>query len=397
MTTKKTANTAAITFKNFEMKKIIKWLIGFIAILIALLYITDYDYILKGVRVVYLTGHTTAYIDDHPSFENDIIPASSNPQPWSVHADYNKVAPTQKLSAVNKDLGTVAFLIIKNDSVWYEKYAKNYGENSQTNSFSMAKSITSALMGKAIVDGFISNLDQPVGDFYPQYKGSGMTVGDLSSMASGLDWNESYTSPFSVTARSYYDDNLAETILNQKVVDRPGQRFKYLSGNTQLLGMVIKKATGKSLSKYLTESFWEPMGFENQALWQVDDAENRLAKSYCCIASNARDFARFGKLYSNFGTWNSVSILDSSFVATAIRPRFKESLQYGYGFWLSNHLNKEIFVMRGILGQYVISIPEDNLIIVRLGHQRGNRSGKPFTEDFYTYINEVYKMIEVGS
>ena len=375
------------------MKKIIKWFIGIIALIIALLYLTDYDYILKGVRVVYLTGHTTAYIDDHPSFENEQIPASSNPQPWSIHKDYNKVEPTQKLSEINSELGTVAFLIIKNDSIWYEKYAENYGKESQTNSFSMAKSITSALLGKAIKDGFITNLDQPVGDFYPQYAGSGMTVGDLSSMASGLDWNESYTSPFSVTARSYYDDNLSETILNQKVIETPGKSYKYLSGNTQLLGMVIQKATGKSLSKYLTVSFWEPMGFENEALWQVDDTEHRLAKSYCCIASNARDFARFGKLYSNSGTWKSVSILDSSFVTTSTRQRFKESPEYGYGFWLSDHLNKKIFVMRGILGQYVISIPEDNLIIVRLGHQRGGRSGKPFTDEFYVYIDEVYEMI----
>ena len=216
-------------------------------------------------------------------------------------------------------------------------------------------------------------------------------------MASGLDWDESYTSPFSVTARSYYDDNLAATILNQEVIETPGKSYKYLSGSTQLLGMVIKKATGKTLSKYVTDSFWEPMGFENEALWQLDDSENRLEKSYCCIASNARDFARFGKLYSNLGTWKSVSIIDSSFVATSTQQRFKESPEYGYGFWLSDHLNKKIFVMRGILGQYVISIPEDNLIIVRLGHQRGNYSGKPFTTEFYDYINEVYIMTEMGS
>ncbi|MFT4848643.1 MAG: CubicO group peptidase (beta-lactamase class C family) [Salibacteraceae bacterium] len=379
------------------MKKTIKWFIGIIAVLIALLYLTDYDYILKGVRVVYLTGHTTAYIDDHPSFENERIPASSNPQPWSIHKGYNKVQPTQKLSETHNKLGTIAFLVIKNDSIWHEKYAENYGKESQTNSFSIAKSITSALLGKAIKDGFITDLNQAVGDFYPQYAASGMTVGDLSSMASGLDWEESYTSPFSVTARSYYDDHLAETILHQKVVKTPGKSFKYLSGNTQLLGMVIQEATGKSLSTYLTESFWGPMGFENEALWQVDDAEHRLVKSYCCIASNARDFARFGKLYSNSGSWNSVSILDSSFVATSTQQRFKESPEYGYGFWLSDYLDKKVFVMRGILGQYVISIPEDNLIIVRLGHQRGEYSGKPFTDEFYIYLDEVYKMIEMDS
>ncbi len=293
-------------------------------------------------------------------------------------------------------MGTIAFLVIKNDSIWHENYAENYGRESQTNSFSMAKSITSALLGKAISDGYITDLVQPVSDFYPKFDDS-MTVGDLSSMASGLNWDESYKSPFSVTARSYYDDNLSETILNLEVVDTPGERYKYLSGNTQLLGMVIEKATGKKLAQYLSESFWEPMGFENEALWQVDDAENGLAKSYCCIASNARDFARFGRLYSNYGKWNGKQLIDSSFVAKSIESRFKESPQYGYGFWLSDYLDKNIFVMRGILGQYIISIPEDDLIIVRLGHQRGTRSGRPFTDDFYTYIDAVYEMLNADS
>lgn len=378
------------------IKRFFKGLVVLLLLIVALLYITDYDYILKGVRVVYMTGHTTAFIDDHVYFENESIPESTNPQPWNNHKNYNSVEETKSLSEINKELGTVAFLVIKNDSIWYENYAESYGRESQTNSFSMAKSITSALLGKAINDGYIKNLNQSVSDFYPKFDSS-MTVGDLSSMSSGLNWDESYKSPFSVTARSYYDDNLAETILNLEVVDTPGDRFKYLSGNTELLGMVIEKASGKKLATYLSEAFWQPMGFENEALWQIDDSENRLAKSYCCIASNARDFARFGKLYSNYGNWEGKQLIDSSFVAKSIVPRFEKSPEYGYGFWLSDHLNKNIFVMRGILGQYVISIPEDELIIVRLGHQRGGRSGLPFTNDFYTYIDAVYEMIDGGS
>jgi len=378
------------------IKRIFKGFITLLVLIVLLLYITDYDYILKGVRVVYMTGHATAFIDDHVYFENESIPASEHPQPWNNHKNYNTVEATKILSETNKKLGTVAFLIIKNDSIWYEKYADSYGKDSQTNSFSMAKSITSALLGKAIKDGYIKNLDQSVSDFYPKFDPS-MTVGELSSMSSGLNWDESYKSPFSVTARSYYDDNLAETILNLEVVETPGTSYKYLSGNTELLGMVIEKASGKKLAKYLSESFWSPMGFEKEALWQVDDKEHRLVKSYCCIASNARDFARFGKLYSNYGKWKGKQLIDSSFVAKSIVPRFEESPEYGYGFWLSDHLNKKIFALRGILGQYVISIPEDNLIIVRLGHQRGSRSGRPFTDDFYTYIEETYQMLKSKS
>lgn len=381
------------------MKKLYRffyWIVGLLLLVVIILKITDYDYILKGVRVVYMTGHTTAFIDDHVYFENEIITPSTNPQPWPKHKDYNIISTTPKLQKTNDELGTVAFVIIKNDSLWYESYATGYDETSQTNSFSMAKSVTSALLGKAIKDGYIKSLDQPIGDFFPQYKDTETTVGDLSSMASGLDWEESYKSPFSITARAYYDDDLAETILSQKVVEKPGIYFKYLSGNTQLLAILIEKATGKQLVPYLSESFIQPMGFEQEALWQVDDEDKRLVKAYCCLASNAKDFARFGKLYSKHGKWNGEQLLDSSFVAKSITPRFKESPEYGYGFWLSNHLNKKIFVMRGILGQYVISIPEDNVIIVRLGHQRGNRNGRAFTSDFYTYVEEAYKMLSTS-
>jgi CubicO group peptidase (beta-lactamase class C family) len=380
-----------------SLKKFFIYLISFLLIAVVLLYITGYDYILKGVRVVYFTGHTTAFIDDYVYFENDTIPASSTPQPWPKHRNYNSVKASQKLSETNKELGTVAFLIIKNDSLWYEDYAENYSENSRTNSFSMAKSITTLLLGKAIDEDYIESLSQPVGDFYPQYSEDDMTVGDLSSMASGLNWDESYSSPFSLTARSYYDHDLAKTILSLKVTETPGEKYKYLSGNTELLGMVIQKATNKQLSEFLSESFWEPMGFEDSAFWQVDDKDNHLVKSYCCIASNARDFGRFGRLMKDYGNWNGDQLLDSSFVETAITPRFDTSPEYGYGFWLSDHLDKKIFVMRGILGQYVITIPEDDLIIVRLGHQRGSREGKPFTTDFYIYIEEVYKMLRENS
>lgn len=375
------------------MKRFLIWFFGISAFLIALLYITDHAYILKGIRVVYFTGHSTAFIDDHSYFENEEIAASSNPQPWPEHKKLGTLSATETLSETNKELGTVAFLIIKNDSLIYETYAENYGVTSQTNSFSMAKSITSALLGKAIQDGFIKNSTQPVSDFYPQFSGSGMTVGDLSSMSSGLNWDESYINPFGITARAYYDDDLAATMLTLKGVDTPGKVFKYLSGNTELLAMVIQKATQKPLATYLSESFWQPMGFEQPALWQVDDNEHRLVKAYCCISSNARDFARFGKLYKDRGVWNGKQLLDTGFVSRSVHPRFEASPEYGYGFWLSNYKDKEIFVMRGILGQYVITIPEDDLIIVRLGHQINRTRIDNFTTDFYIYVDEAYKML----
>ncbi|WP_179009537.1 serine hydrolase domain-containing protein [Winogradskyella forsetii] len=375
------------------LKKLLKWLIGIIGLLIIVAYIFDYDYILKGVRVVYFTGHKTAFIDDHPYFENDTIKKGNTTDEWPLHKDYNKISPTKALTTINDEFGTIAYLIIKNDSIFYEQYAEDYGKDSKTNSFSMAKSITTSLLGKAIMDGYIKSLDQPVSDFFGEFEGSKTTVGDLSSMASGLDWVESYSSPFSITARANYDDDLAETILNQKVIKTPGQEFEYLSGSTQLLGMVIQKATGKPLADYLSESFWQPLGAKSDALWQLDDDENKLAKAFCCISSNARDFARFGKLYKDHGKWNGKQLLDSAFVTKATQSRFIGQ-PYGYGFWISDYLGKDIFAMRGILGQYVIVIPEDNLIVVRLGHHRSPRTINSFPSDFYVYIDEAYEMLE---
>jgi CubicO group peptidase (beta-lactamase class C family) len=377
------------------LKKLLKWIAISIGAIIILLYIFDYGYILRGLRVVYFTGHTTAFIDDYPYFENDTIKNGNNTSPWPIHNNYNSVNETKALKQINKENGTIAYLIIKNDSIWFENYYDGFTENSKTNSFSMAKSITTSLLGKAIMDGFIKDLDQPISDFYPQYSYAKTTVGDLASMASGLDWVEHYTSPFSITARANYDDDLAETMLNQKVVKTPGKEFEYLSGSTQLLGMIIKKATGKKLAAYLSESFWQPMGATDDALWQLDDKENKLAKTFCCISSNARDFARFGKLYKDHGKWNGKQLLDSVFVTKSITPRFKESPQYGYGWWLKSMGDKQFFMMRGHLGQYVIVEPNDNVIVVRLGHSKGpgEKIGS-FTPDITTYIEEAYKMLD---
>lgn len=376
------------------LKKILIWFVAIFAVLIALLYLFKVDYLITAVRKIYFNGHVTAFLDDYKEFENRTMPKSPTSQPWLLSTSYNKVKPTETLEKWHKDLGTVAFLVIKNDSLWSESYYDGYDKDSKSNSFSMAKSVVSAALGKAISQGKIKSLDQLVSDFYPQFKqgkSAAMTVGDLSSMASGLDWDESYYSPFSITTRAYFDEHLDEVILSQKGIEAPGKSYKYLSGNTQLLAMVIEKATGKSLADYVWENFWQPMGAEHPALWQTD-RKGGVVKAYCCIASNARDFARFGKLYEHYGNWNGQQILDSTFVAKSIVPRFADSPQYGYGFWLSEYQGKKVFYMRGHLGQYVIVIPQDKLIIVRLGAMK-SMGGKPHSDDFFVWIDEAYKML----
>lgn len=379
------------------LKKLLLTILSIVVILIAVLYITDTDYLIKAVRTIYLKGHTTAYLEDYKHFDNAIV-GNGNSQPWPNHSNYNTVTETERLKDINKTNGTIAYVIIKNDSVWFENYYDGFAENSQTNSFSMAKSYVSAMLGKAIMEGYIKNLDQPVCDFIPEYcdgKAANMTVGDLSSMASGTNWDERYYSPLSITTRAYFDDDLTKVVTGLKVVKDPGTAYKYASGDTQMLAIILERATGKKVYKYLEESFWKPLGSENATLWQVDSEEHDLVKAYCCIASNAKDFARLGKLYKDHGKWNGKQVLDSAFIAKSITPRFAESPEYGYGWWLKSIGDKNFFMMRGHLGQYVIVEPDDNVIIVRLGHSKGDGDAiATFTEDISTYIEEAYKMLE---
>ena len=177
----------------------------------SLLYISEYKYFLTGISKFYFKGHTTAFLNDYQSFDNRLIKTSKNIQPWIKHSMFNKFQFDSELENYHSKTKTVAFLIIKNDSLLYEKYYDGYDRNTKSNSFSMSKSIVSALMGIAIQEGLIKSLDQRVVDFLPELRGSYanlLTVGDLSSMASGLKWDESYYSPFSITTRSYVDEDL---------------------------------------------------------------------------------------------------------------------------------------------------------------------------------------------
>ena len=376
------------------MSKILKWIFIFITSLILLLYAFNIEYLIKGVRTIYLTGNNTAFISDYEYFDNREI-ENSNPEPWPIHKNYNQFVETEELKVLNEQRETKSFLVIKNDSIVFEKYYDGYDQNSLSNSFSVAKSIVVSLMGKAIMEGKIKGLDQPVSDYFEEYKdglASELTVGDLASMSSGMKWNEKYYSVINITSESYFTDDLRSVILRQKIIDKPGQSFRYSSGDTQLLAMVIEKATGTTLSDYLSEKFWKPMGAENNALWQLDSDNYGMEKAYCCIASTARDFARFGKLYINNGKWDNEIILDSSFVELAIKPVFDSSPYYGYGWWLYNYEGKKVFTMNGHRGQFVISFPEENIIIVRQGsfNEKGRVSNS--SGDLYKYISEGYNL-----
>ena len=356
-------------------------------------------YLYDLVKTIVKIKRTKADITDYKYFDNIDIPKSKNPQSWPFHKDFNTVKSTDKLNTTHDRLGTIAYLIIKNDSLWYEKYYDGYNEKSYSNSFSIAKSIVTGILGKAIDEGYIKDLDQKVGDFIPEYKNglaAKLTVGDLSSMSSGMKWTEDYKNIFGVTARAYVGTGLEELIMSRPIIREPGKSFKYLSGDTQLLAMTIEKATGKKISSLAYDWFWNPIGAENNALWQVDNLKTNTEKAYCCFNSNARDFAKFGKLFKDYGYWNGEKLLDSSFVKKVTTKRFNESPHYGYGFWLGDYKGMEYFSMRGHLGQYVIVFPKENIMIVRLGKRNDKKTeANIYPDDQLIFIEEGLKMIKV--
>lgn len=266
---------------------------------------------------------------------------------------------------------TVAFLIIKNDSIQYEKYFDKYDEESIVASFSMAKSVTSMLIGCAIDDGFIKSIDESVTKYIPELEKNGfgkVSIEHLLQMTSGLKYNEGYTNPFGDVATFYYGTNLRKAITKMKLKREPGTKFEYLSGNTQLLGLVLERALeGKTISQYLEEKIWKPLEMEYPASWSTDRKKNGLEKTFCCLNARARDFAKLGRLYLNKGNWNGKQLISKNWVeqSTKIDTTNGSSWLYQYQWWLPSKNGD--FMARGMLGQFIYVNPSKNLIIVRLG------------------------------
>lgn len=375
----------------------------FILLIVGLLYLTGNQYIIRGVQLTYMKGHNTANIDDYKDFDNNTI-LSGKPQPWFQHEMYNKIPLTDTLRNELERYKSIGFFVAKDGQALWEYYWDDYSSESNTNSFSMAKSIVTMLLGKAIEQGYIKSLDQPITDFLPEFKDDELaqkcTVGDLSAMTSGYDWQEDYYLPLNPTAKAYYGNKIEKQMLKRSFTEEPGGHFNYLSGNTQLLGIILQRAVGISLSQYLQEEFWQPMGMENDAYWSKDRKDG-MEKAYCCINSNVRDFARFGQLLLQKGNWNGRQILDSAFVEKMITPNYKafnkgEHARYGYSIWTDNEHEPHFYGLMGHLGQRVIVVPSEDLVIVRLGHTKDDRNtGKGFLDnDTYYFVDETMKMLQ---
>ncbi len=382
------------------IKKIFKWFLIVLLSIILLfetgLLVTGNLYVNKVLAMTIFRGKTGPDIDDLDKFPKHIV-ENDRPQPWPASDKFGLITLNEEIMKKMEKYQTVTFLVIKNDSLLFENNWNGYGDSSYVNSFSMAKSINGILVGCALKDGLIKNIDEPVANYLEEFKEgikSKITIRHLLTMSSGLDFNEGYVNPFAWPAEAYYGNDVNAITVNVKPITEPGKIWHYKGGDSQLLGIILKKVlNGKTLAEYASEKLWKPMGAEHPAYWNTD--EKGMEKASCCWYTNARDYARIVKLMMHGGNWNGRQIIDSSYAIESLKPvnylvdedDHTPVEKYGFQWWLTKRNGHPIFYMRGILGQYVFAIPDMHLIVVRLGHKRDPVKENDMPIDIIFYLD----------
>ncbi|TAE87091.1 MAG: class C beta-lactamase-related serine hydrolase [Bacteroidetes bacterium] len=383
--------------------KIIKWILGILLTIFlvfeAVIFITGKSYINRVFALTIFSGKMGPDIDELDLFPSHIV-QNATPQPWPVSSKFNLQKLNDAYAVEMEKYQTVSYLVIKNDSIIFEKHWEGYNDSSLVNSFSMAKSITGLLIGCAIQDGLITSVNDPVSKYIPEFDQpvlNKITLYHLLTMSSGLDFKEDYVSPLAWPAEAYYGKDVNALTLSQSTaITPPGKIWHYKGGDSQLLGIILKQVTGKSIAAYASEKLWKPMGAEHPAYWSLDDMG--MEKVSCCWYTNAKDYARLAKLLMQHGKWNGEQLVDSSYIQASQQPaqlvnqQGEPSTQYGYQWWLMQHKGLDIVYARGIRGQYIFAIPEKNMIVVRLGHKRAKKTGDELPDDIFTYLDAALGM-----
>ncbi|CAH0350349.1 serine hydrolase [Aquabacterium sp. CECT 9606] len=266
---------------------------------------------------------------------------------------------------------SAALIVLHDGKVRLERYGLGFDGNGRWTSFSVAKSVTSTLVGAAIRDGFIKSMDDKITDYIPEMKGSAyddVNVRQLLTMTSGVRWNEDYADPNSDVAR--FNNHKPEEGVNALVSymrrlprDVPaGTRWHYSTGETNLIGILLGQAVKKPLATYLSEKIWVPAGMEQQATWILSKTGQEI--SGCCIQAAARDYARFGLFIADGARVNGQSIVPEGWLAEATSTRVdigQPGRGYGYQWWT---FADGSFMARGIFGQGIFIDPKRKLVIV---------------------------------
>lgn len=335
-------------------------------------------YLYKGVLHTYMKGRSGPSIYDLDIFHSSQIKKKGKVSEFKVHDQKTSLVVPRESRRYIEELDTRALIVVKDDELIYEEYWDDHDENTYSNSFSIAKTVVSMLIGIAVEEGKIDSLDDPAYKYLPQYDDHArkiITIRHLLQMASGLSWIESSANPLSDNAESYYGTNLKDHIGRQKRISEPGAIFNYQSGNSQLLGMIIESACGMSLSQYTEEKIWSKMGMAGDAYWSLDKKYG-TEKAFCCLYAKARDFARLGRLILKKGEHNGEQIIPRWYYDELIAENSLSTEEgipnsrYGLHIWTYRGESNPVYYSRGIRGQYLICIPEENLLVVRLGMKR---------------------------
>ena len=333
-------------------------------------------YLYNGIAKTYLKGKTGPGIYDLDLFPVNTIQTQKGNFYWKEAHQSTEL--TQESMEYHNTMETRAFLIVKEDTILYEHYWNKHDQSTVSNSFSMAKTIVSLLVGVALQEGKIKTLDEPVSNYIDKFNYNArdaLTIKQVLTMSAGFDWEESGINPLSETAEAYYGNHLERLVTTQKIVETPGKTFHYQSGNTQILAMILEKATGKTISEYAQEKLWKKIGSENEAFWSLDK-EQGDEKAYCCFYATTRDFARLGRLLLEGGAWEGYQLISKEYIEEMFTPQTdlltEEGIKnqvYSYQFWTYNNFENPMFYFRGLLGQYIMILPKEKTIIVRLGEK----------------------------
>jgi CubicO group peptidase (beta-lactamase class C family) len=279
------------------------------------------------------------------------------------------------VDAYMKAQRNAGLIIIQDGKIRFEKYGLDYSKDGRWTSFSVAKSFTSTMVGAAIKDGFIKNIDDKVTAYIPDLKGSAyddVSVRQLLTMTSGVKWNEDYTDPKSDVA--LFNLHKAEpgvdvTVSYMRKLPREapaGSKWVYKTGETNLIGVLVSSATKKTLSAYLSEKVWAPYGMEQDGVWMLGSTGHEI--SGCCLSATLRDYARFGMFIIGGGFADGVPVLPDDWIANATTKQADIGTPgrgYGYQWWTNDDGS---FAAQGIFGQGIFIDPKRKLVIASNGN-----------------------------
>jgi len=296
---------------------------------------------------------------------------------------------------------SAAVIVLHRGQVRLERYGLDFDAQGRWTSFSVAKSMTSTLVGAALKDGHIRSMDDKVSDYIPQMKGSAyddVTIRQLLTMTSGVRWNEDYADPNSDVAKfnNHKPEDGVEAIvsyLRRLPREAPaGTRWHYSTGETNLVGILLSQATKKPLATYLSEKIWVPAGMEQPAIWILSKTGQEI--SGCCIQAATRDFARFGQFILRGAQTQGASIVPEGWLAQATREQVgigQPGLGYGYQWWTQAD---GTFHARGIFGQGIYIDPQRQLVIALNANWAGGARDPVATRARDAFVQAVQQVID---